>query len=103
MRLQAFFAGLLDLEVCRAGDDNGREVLNHRVPVRILPEPLIAGPPYVSDQLQAASRSKDERTAAIATWHEPPEMIAPLDHNRGYMPTGRYPQGFQAPAQVWRP
>src|SRR5712691_11370796 len=36
-----------------------------RVSVLRLPEPLITSPPNVSDQSQAASRSKDERTAAI--------------------------------------
>ena len=36
-----------------------------RVSVLRLPEPLIVGPPYVSDQLQAARTSKDDRAAAI--------------------------------------
>jgi hypothetical protein len=35
----------------------------------------------------------------IATWHEPPEMVAALDHNQGYMPFGSYPRGFQTPTQ----
>src|SRR5262245_24773383 len=38
-----------------------------RVSVLRLPEPLIVGPPSVSDQLQAARTSRDDRAAAVRT------------------------------------
>ncbi len=65
--LQAFFAGLLDLEVCRAGDDDGREVLNHtglglEIAGAFDHQPAIgAGPVAGGEQEQGRENSSDSQ------------------------------------------
>src|SRR5882757_9603134 len=64
-----------------------------RVSVLRLPEPLIVGPPYVSDQLQAATTSRDKRAAAVRSMVE-------ISRKRRRDEMMNAVEGFKAPAQL---